>query len=186
MARIVAGVAGGRTIAVPRGRGTRPTAERTREALFSSLDRWVELRGARVLDLYAGSGAIGLEAASRGAEHVLSVESDRAALEVLRANVTTVALAGVEVSPVPVERLCVGPPARGPYDIVFADPPYALESAALSDVVRQLERHGWLAADAVVVLERSSRDQPWIWPAPLVALRERRYGEGTLWYGRRS
>jgi 16S rRNA (guanine966-N2)-methyltransferase len=189
MSRIVGGVAGGRRITVPAGRGTRPTSDRTREALFSALESLTDLDGAHVLDLYAGSGAVGLEAASRGATHVFAVESDRNALRTLRSNAGELGLPGVVVVPGAVERIAAAaPPATAlpPYDVVFADPPYALDAGQLTGVLAGLDRNGWLADGAVVVVERSTRDPEWVWDAPLVALRARRYGEATLWYGRRS
>jgi 16S rRNA (guanine966-N2)-methyltransferase len=185
MTRIVAGAAGGRRIDVPPGRGTRPTSDRTREALFSAVGAVIDLDGARVLDLYAGSGAVGLEALSRGAAHVLLAESDPRAVRTLRANVSALGLPGGEIWSGPVERLAASA-APHPFDLVFADPPYALAATALADVLTDLDSHGWLGSDGLVVVERATRDEPWVWPKPLVAVRERRYGEGTLWYGRRS
>jgi 16S rRNA (guanine966-N2)-methyltransferase len=187
--RIVGGTAGGRRIAVPSGRGTRPTSDRTREALFSALETLVHLDGAHVLDLYAGSGAVGLEAVSRGAAHTFLVESDRGALAVLRRNVADLGLPGAVAATGPVERFAAAAPppaAAAPYHVVFADPPYALTADALRTVLTDLVTNGWLADDAVVVVERSSRDPEWVWPTPLVAIRARRYGEATLWYGRAS
>jgi 16S rRNA (guanine966-N2)-methyltransferase len=183
MTRIVAGVAKGRRIAVPPGRTTRPTSDRTREALFSAVESLIDLDGARVLDLYAGSGAVGLEALSRGAAHALLVDSDPQALRVIRENVAALGLEGAHVRPGKAEQL--GEPAD-PYDFVFADPPYALPAADLAAVIEALDGNGWLAGDAVVVVERASRDPHWVWPKTLAPLRSRRYGEGTLWYGRRS
>jgi 16S rRNA (guanine966-N2)-methyltransferase len=187
--RIVGGTAGGRRIAVPAGQGTRPTSDRTREALFSALESLVDLDGAHVLDLYAGSGAVGLEAASRGAAHAFLVESDRGALTVLRRNVAELVLPGVVAASGAVERVAAAvPPAAAapPYDVVFADPPYALDTGTLRTVFADLAANGWLADDAVVVVERSSRDAEWVWPTPLAPIRARRYGEATLWYGRAS
>jgi 16S rRNA (guanine966-N2)-methyltransferase len=189
MPRIVGGAAGGRRIAVPAGRGTRPTSDRTREALFSAVESLVDLDGAHVLDLYAGSGAVGLEAASRGAAHVFLVESDRGALAVLRRNVAELGLPGVQVATGAVERFAAAAPpatAAPPYQLVFADPPYALTADALTGVLTDLAANGWLAPDVVVVVERATRDPGWVWPAPLAPLRARRYGEATLWYGRAS
>jgi 16S rRNA (guanine966-N2)-methyltransferase len=189
MPRIVGGAAGGRRIAVPPGRGTRPTSDRTREALFSALEALTDLDGAHVLDLYAGSGAVGLEAVSRGAEHAFLVESDRGALGVLRRNVTELGMPGVAVATGAVERFAAAAPpatAAAPYHLVFADPPYALPAETLARVLTDLDANGWLAEDAVVVIERSTRDPEWVWPTPLFAERSRRYGEATLWYGRRS
>ena len=181
----MAGAAGGRRLAVPPGRNTRPTSDRTREALFSALAALTDLDGARVLDLYAGSGAVGLEALSRGAAHALLVEADPRAARVLRDNASTLSLAGAQVRADRVERLAEDTP-DAPYDVVFADPPYALAADELAAVLSNLAEHGWFARDAVVVVERASRDPEWLWPKPLVPLRTRRYGEGTLWYGRAS
>ena len=182
MSRVIAGVAGGRRLAVPAGRDTRPTADRTREGLFSTLEA---LRGplgdAAFLDLYAGSGAVGLEAASRGAARVLLVERAAAALRTLRANVAAVALPGVEVVAGDAPRALDAPPVA-PYDVVYVDPPYAQPVDAVLDA---LVGNGWLAADAVVVVERATRDTALAWPDGLVAERSRRYGDSTLWYGRR-
>ena len=188
MTRIIAGTAGGRRLAVPPGARTRPTADRTREALFSSLvSLQGPLDGARVLDLYAGSGALGLEALSRGAEHALLVENDAKALRVLRANVRDLALPGVQVAAEPVERVVGAPPGAAygdAYDVVLADPPYSTTPERVERVLADLVGHGWLADGAVVVVERSSRGPGPAWPGGLVAERERRYGEASLWYGR--
>jgi 16S rRNA (guanine966-N2)-methyltransferase len=183
MSRVVGGVAGGRRLQVPPGRTTRPTSERAREGLFSTLESMRgPLAGATVLDLYAGSGAVGLEAASRGAVTVLLVERDARTLAVLRANVTALGLPGVAVRAEPVHRfLADAPPA--PYDVVFLDPPYAEEVDADLDLLSEQE---WLSADAVVVVERSVRSPALSWPAGLVPDRSRRYGDTVLCYGRRS
>ena len=187
MTRVVSGVARGRRLAVPAGTGTRPTSDRAREALFSTLTSMVGAwAGRRVLDLYAGSGAVGLEAVSRGADHCLLVESDPKALRTLRANIETVGLPGADWHGGRVERLVSGgPPGGSPaYDVVFLDPPYDLGADALCEVVTRLVANGWLADGAVVALERSARDEPWEWPAGLAGQRSRRYGEAVLWYGR--
>jgi 16S rRNA (guanine966-N2)-methyltransferase len=187
VARVIAGEAGGRRIAVPGGRDTRPTSDRAREGLFASLSSIAgPLTGKRVLDLYAGSGAVGLEALSRGAEHVLLVESGAPALRVIRANVAALGLAGAEVVADRVERLLArGPAADGArrYDIVFADPPYALPDQDVTEMLRALEDNGWLALNAVVVVERATRSGPSSWPDGYLPDRARRYGEATFWYG---
>ncbi|MEV0289428.1 MULTISPECIES: 16S rRNA (guanine(966)-N(2))-methyltransferase RsmD [unclassified Kribbella] len=184
MTRIVGGAARGRRIAVPPGTGTRPTADRVREALFSSLEsEFGSFDGLAVLDLYAGSGAIGLEALSRGAARVVLVESDRRAAEVITANVRVVGLPGATVLTRPVEKVAAGG-AQGPFDLVYADPPYQLETAEVQDVLTSLAEGGWLAEDAVVVVERGKRE-PWEWPDGFAALRDRKYGEARLWYGHR-
>jgi 16S rRNA (guanine966-N2)-methyltransferase len=182
--RIVAGEAGGRRLAVPPGDRTRPTSDRAREALFGSLAALLELTGARVLDLYAGSGAVGLEAVSRGAAAALLVDSDARAAATAKANVTALGLEQrVTVRRDRVERALAAEPA--PYDLVFADPPYGLGEDELARVLARLAE-GWLAADAVLVVERSSRGPGPRWPDGVEALKQRRYGEGTLWYGRFS
>lgn len=186
MSHIVAGTLGGRRVTMPPGRGTRPTSDRVREALFSSLATLVELDGCRFADLYAGSGAVGIEALSRGAAHALFVEQDPRTAKVLKGNLAALDLgAGAEVVVAPVAR-AVAIPAGAPYDVVFADPPYELPGAELAVVLDQLVAGGWLAPDAVVVLERGTRSGSPSWVPGLTPTRSRRYGETTLWYGRPS
>jgi 16S rRNA (guanine966-N2)-methyltransferase len=184
--RIVAGAAKGRRLAVPPA-GTRPTSERAREALFNSLGALVELDGARVLDLFAGSGAVGLEALSRGAASATFVESDRRAGDVLRRNIDAVALPGAVLLRRPVAVVLSAPPEppEPRFELVFADPPYALADEPLASVLRQLAA-GWLAAGALVVVERAARGTPPPWPDGVIPVMNRRYGEGVLWYGRRQ
>jgi len=176
--RIVAGVAGGRRLLVPSG-GTRPTSDRVREALFSALAHDPGIDGAAVLDLGAGSGALGLEALSRGAAHVLFVEPDPRAAAVLRRNLAAVGLPGGQVRVAPAAAVLSGRGPRG-YDVLLVDPPYAIPDAEVADWLSTAAAHGWLAPDATVVVERSSRDGPFPWPEPLRRVRERRYGETTL------
>ncbi len=190
MSRIVAGVAGGCRLAVPAGTRVRPTSDRVREAVFSALESargpWT---GARVLDLYAGTGALGLEALSRGAARVEMVEHARPVLSVLRRNVATVGLPGAHVVAVRVEKYlrapAAGPPDRA-VDVVLADPPYPLPGRAVTEVLAALVRQSWLADDALVVVERATRGEPLRWPPGLVGTRDRRYGETTVWYGHRA
>jgi 16S rRNA (guanine966-N2)-methyltransferase len=176
--RIIAGAAGGRRIAVPPA-GTRPTSDRVREALFSALEHDPGLEGAAVLDLCSGSGALGLEALSRGAAHALFVESDRRAASVLRRNVAHVGLPGAVVRVAPAAAV-LGAPAEREYDVVLLDPPYDVPAGEVAGWLAAAARHGWLAADAVVVVERAGREGPFPWPAPLRRGRERRYGDTTL------
>lgn len=185
MTRIIAGSAGGRRLAVPGGDRTRPTADRAREGLFSSLQSSTpSLAGLRFADLYAGSGAVGLEALSRGAAAALLVEHDPGAARTLRANVETLGLPGAEVLVDRVERLASARPSGPAYDVVFLDPPYDLAATALAVVVADLARHGWLAPGALLAVERATRDGEWHWPEAVQGLRSRRYGEATFWYGR--
>lgn len=181
--RIVAGQAKGRRLAGPAD-GTRPTSDRARESLFNSLRQWLDLDGSHVLDLYAGTGAVGLEALSHGAASAVFVESDRRAAEVLRRNVDTVGLPGARIVRRPVEKV-VAEPADQAADLVFLDPPYALDDATVASVLTGLLAHGWLTPAAVVVLERAARGAPVAWPDGIGAEQHRRYGEGVLWYGRR-
>jgi 16S rRNA (guanine966-N2)-methyltransferase len=184
--RIIAGKAKGRRLLVPSGKTTRPTSDRAREGLFSTLEALTgPLDGMRVLDLYAGSGAFGLEALSRGAGHALLVENDPKAAAILRRNIDELALPGAQVRAERVEHLPTSPPHK-PYDVVLADPPYATDAAAVRLLLADLIAARWLRDGAVVAVERASRDDPWIWPDGIAGERERRYGEGTLWYGRRA
>ncbi|MBO0655251.1 MULTISPECIES: 16S rRNA (guanine(966)-N(2))-methyltransferase RsmD [Streptomyces] len=185
MTRVIAGTAGGRRLAVPPGTGTRPTSDRAREGLFSTWESFLgTLQGARVLDLYGGSGAVGLEALSRGAGHVLLVEADARAVRVIRDNVRAVGLPGAEVRTGKAEQVITGAPPAGPYDVVFLDPPYVVGDDALREILLTLRTRGWLADEALVTVERSTRGGEFGWPEGFDALRARRYGEGTLWYGR--
>jgi 16S rRNA (guanine966-N2)-methyltransferase len=185
MTRIVAGAAGGRRLSVPAGRGTRPTADRAREGLFATvLAIHGPLDGATVLDLYAGSGAVGLEALSRGASDVLLVESDARAARVIRGNIETVRLPGARLIADRAERvLARGPGDAPPRDLVFADPPYATPADEVLGVLTALRDRGWLAPGALVVVERATRSGPLTWPAGYLPDRSRGYGEATLWYG---
>jgi 16S rRNA (guanine966-N2)-methyltransferase len=188
--RIVAGQAGGRRLAVPPS-GTRPTSDRAREALFSSLESSLgSLAGVRMLDLYAGSGAVGLEAWSRGAAHVVLVESAAVAVKVLRTNVTSlrdarqVGVGGpvgrIEVLPVRASKAAAELAASG-FDVVFADPPYDLPTVQVAGVLATLAQRGVPRADAVVVVERATRDR-WTWPLGYAATHARKYGDATLHY----
>jgi 16S rRNA (guanine966-N2)-methyltransferase len=173
--RIVAGAAGGRRLVVPK-RGTRPTSDRVREALFSAVEAALDLDGARVLDLYAGTGALGLEALSRGAAAAVLVESDPGAVAVLRRNVAEVGLPGAVVRPGRVSAVLAEPPDE-PFDLVLADPPYAVDPAP--DLVA-LAGNGWVGPGTLVVVERARRSGPPEWPPPMVAGRVRRYGDTEL------
>jgi 16S rRNA (guanine966-N2)-methyltransferase len=170
--RIIAGELRGRRLQSPRGRAIRPTSERAREALFSILQHGAPpLRGARFLDLFCGTGAVGLEAHSRGAQEVLLVENDRAALRLAGANLARVG------SPASVRLLARDATRLGPaphrFDLVFLDPPYrsGLAGAALEGLLRD----GWLGAETRVILELAATDDLEL-PPGYTLERERRYG----------
>ena len=185
MTRIISGRAGGRRIQAPPGSATRPTSDRVREALFSRLEHLDVLQGARVLDLYAGSGALGLEAASRGAAAVVLVEQARPAAAVIRRNAASLAdvLPGVRVRAESVERaLAAAPQPQDRFDLVLLDPPYDVTEDELAAVLRALVEGAWLQPEALVVVERSSRSPEPRWPAGLDAAGERRYGETKMWF----
>ncbi|MFF1684374.1 MULTISPECIES: 16S rRNA (guanine(966)-N(2))-methyltransferase RsmD [unclassified Streptomyces] len=187
MTRVIAGRAGGRRLSVPPGNGTRPTSDRAREALFSTWQSLLgggPLDGERVLDLYGGSGAVGLEALSRGAGHALLVEADARAVRTIRENVKSLGLPGAEVRAGKAEQIVRGPAPATPYDLVFLDPPYAVPDDDLREILLTLASGGWLTDEALVTVERSTRGGVFPWPEGFEALRSRRYGEGTFWYGR--
>ena len=187
MTRIIAGSAKGRRLSVP-AKGTRPTSDRVRESLFNSLnsellannESWSSLA---VLDLYAGTGALGIEAASRGAHTVLLVEKNRAAADVIRRNIEHVALPSVSLLAAGVNDLLHrNPPVS--FNLVFADPPYDVSAASIAKLLSGLAESGWVAPDGIVVVERPSADQVDPMPAGWIDLSQRRYGDTTLWYGR--
>ena len=174
--RIVAGAARGRRLVTPKGEDVRPTADRAKEALFASLQP--VLGDARVLDLFAGSGALGLEALSRGAASVTFVERDRAALQAIATNVEAVGLPGTEVVAQPVARALRQQLPGAPFDLVLLDPPYRTPKAEVESVLAALVRH--LATGATVVIERSVRDGAPPWPPDLERGDPRRYGDTAL------
>ena len=191
MSRIIAGSRRGRRLAMPAGGHTRPTTDRVREALFSAVVAWAgraaapaetALVGLGFADLFAGSGAVGLEAASRGASPVLAVEADRRTAATLRRNVAELGLV-VTVRTARVEQLLADAPAEA-YRVVFADPPYGTDAAALDRLLGPLV-DGWLARDGLAVVERASRSAAPTWPDGLGRTWSRRYGETTLHFAQR-
>ncbi len=181
--RIIAGAAKGRRLGGPPA-GTRPTSERAREGLFNSVATVLDLDGASVLDLYAGTGAVGLEALSRGAARAVLVESGRRATAVLERNIASVGLSGAELVASSVAGYLSSASASG-FDLVFADPPYALADDDLRAALSLLAAHGWLGDGALLVVERDSRAPEPTWPVGVTSRQSRRYGDGVLWYGRR-
>jgi 16S rRNA (guanine966-N2)-methyltransferase len=181
--RIIGGTAGGRRLSTPRGAQTRPTSDRVREALFSAIESWCgSLQGLRFLDLYAGSGAVGLEAWSRGAGVVTLVEQDRRTAALITGNARALGFARANVLAASVAATLTKPPAA-PYDLVFLDPPYPLEEEPLAEDLASLAAHEWLVPGAMVIVERSARSPEPTWPAGFEDVRSRKYGETTLWYG---
>lgn len=155
--RVVAGEAGGLRLVAPRGSATRPTSGRVRESLFAALGPG-PVAGASVLDLFAGSGALAIEALSRGAERAVLVERDQGAVDAIRANLSTTRLAGrARVRRGSVAPFLRGsPPPEAPFDLVFLDPPYELPDADLAALLARLDEPGWLAPGAAVVVERAA------------------------------
>ncbi len=185
MTRIIGGSAKGRKLTTPAGGATRPTSDRVREALFSALEAQLgSLTGLRVLDLYAGSGAVGLEALSRGSSAVVLVESDRRTAALISTNARTLGFA-VEVVAHPVARALAAVPPE-PYDVAFLDPPYPMPEDEVVEALRLLVENHWLAGGAVVVVERSARSVEPAWPSGLGDARQKKYGETMLWYLRRA
>jgi 16S rRNA (guanine966-N2)-methyltransferase len=189
MTRVISGSRGGRRLVMPPGDLTRPTSGKVREALFSALASWtggssgaadVALKGWAFCDLFAGSGAVGLEAASRGAGPVVLVEFSRRALRTIEQNVAAVGL-DVEVRRDAVEDVVRRRPPY-PFDIVFLDPPYELANGAVEAILRDLVGNGWLTAEGLVVLERSSREPAPRWPDALGDTWEKKYGETVLYF----
>lgn len=179
MLRIVAGKLGGRRIQAPPGKGTRPTSEKVRGALFNALEQWLALDGARVVDLYAGSGALGIEALSRGAAHVIFVEDDHRSAATIRGNLKDldVPRAAAEVLPQKVLTWLRRAPADPPTQLVLLDPPYA--AGEYAPALAALVQWPGLGAGALLVVETSKQlDLPV--PPGLELLRSRRYGDTQL------
>ncbi|GAA1801960.1 16S rRNA (guanine(966)-N(2))-methyltransferase RsmD [Nostocoides veronense] len=197
MTRIIGGRFGGRLVRAPKGSATRPTSDRVRESLFSRLDAWDAIEGLAVLDVYAGSGALGLEAASRGAARVDLVEADAKAAAVIRGNVTALGLSAlglggggpaaggtqVQVHACTVRAFAGRLPPAGA-DLVLGDPPYPLGEEDLAGDLAALAAGGWIAPDALLVIERSSRSPEPAWPAGIEGVDEKKYGETRLWFAR--
>ncbi|HWS45062.1 MAG TPA: 16S rRNA (guanine(966)-N(2))-methyltransferase RsmD [Acidimicrobiia bacterium] len=157
--RVIAGTARGRRLVTPAGDDVRPTKDMVREAMFSALDARDAVVGATVLDLYAGSGALAIEALSRGATRAVVVEHSRAAVDAINANVELLALGErLRLVAGDVGRfLAGGPPAEAPFGLVMADPPYGTTDETVTSMLVALARPGWVAADAIVTVERPAR-----------------------------
>ena len=192
MSRIISGAAGGVRLASVPGDNTRPTTDRVKESLFSKLESYDIIRGARVLDAFGGSGALGCEALSRGAASVTLLETYPKAVAVIRKNVAAVEKAmgrtgsgssGATGSAARVQQsqaLTYVKSASGPWDLVFVDPPYAMPNEQVSELLEALTPK--LAEGAVVVVERSSRDAEPVWGEGLYCFSTRQHGETVLYY----
>ena len=190
MSRIISGAAGGVRLASVPGDNTRPTTDRVKESLFSKLESYDIIRGARVLDAFGGSGALGCEALSRGAASVTLLDTYPKAVAVIRKNVAAVEKAmgrtgssGATGSAVRVQQsqaLAYVKSASGPWDLVFVDPPYAMPNEQVSELLEALTPK--LAEGAVVVVERSSRDAEPVWGEGLYCFSTRQHGETVLYY----
>lgn len=187
MTRIIAGTARGRRLTIPAS-GTRPTSDRVREAMFASVESrllasartWDEVS---VCDLWAGSGAIALEAWSRGAQRVVAVDSARDAVQVMEANVAALGVRGVQVLRADAGTLLSGPPPGGSFDVVIADPPYDDDASSVRRALADAVAAGWFADGAIVVVERRVRGELPL-PESIAVMDERTYGDTVLWYGR--
>lgn len=177
MTRIVAGKYRGRVLRVP-DKGTRPTSERVREALFSRLESWDEIAGASVLDLYAGSGALGLEALSRGAHSCDFVDRARGAYRCLTDNISRNGIGGATAVKLDALRFLNTTDHR--YSLVFLDPPYDYDQAEFSDVLQALTRCA--LPDALIVVEQSSRTEEPRWPSGYIRESHRKWGETRVWF----
>jgi 16S rRNA (guanine966-N2)-methyltransferase len=184
--RIIAGEAGGRRLAVPAGEAVRPTSDRVKESVFSALGP-TRLVGARVLDLYAGSGALGLEALSRGAAEAVFVDWDAAAARAIRANIETLGFEGRAVlRPSSVTALLAGPRPGDPFDLALLDPPYDTPAAEVEAVLRLLIEGEWLTPDGTVVVERAANSAPLGWPGGWGSTWERCYGDTLVLFAQRK
>ncbi|GAA1480400.1 16S rRNA (guanine(966)-N(2))-methyltransferase RsmD [Gordonia sinesedis] len=184
MTRIIAGEFGGRRLKVP-DEGTRPTTDRVREALFSIIGARVDLDELDVLDLYAGSGALGLEALSRGARTVTFVDDRRRASSIIAANLATVgATARGRVITGPVAGYLAGSPTER-VGLVLTDPPYALDSTTVTEDLRRIAAD-WLADGGLVALERDARSAPVEWPESMTVIVDKTYGDTRIQVGYRS
>jgi 16S rRNA (guanine966-N2)-methyltransferase len=183
--RIIAGVAKGRILGAVAG-ATRPTSDRAREGLFSSLaSEFGTFEGLHVLDLFGGSGAIGLESLSRGATSVHIVEKDDEAQKTIETNFEIVKKSNPPGSfhlyGMSAERFLKDAP-KNKYHLVYIDPPYDFSNQAVEDVLSALHDYEFLSSDAFIAVERTTRGAQFIWPDAFVPARERKYGQATIYY----
>jgi 16S rRNA (guanine(966)-N(2))-methyltransferase RsmD len=188
--RIIAGSARGRQLSVPE-RGTRPTSDRVREALFSAVSSMLAERGTawgevHVLDGYAGSGALGLEALSRGAASVVLIESGAPAADVIRRNIEALGLSGATVIRATVQVTAARRNAGPRASLILLDPPYEIAATVIADELSGLDAGGWVDPSAIAVVERPRADATSPFPPDWSFIRQRGYGDTVLWYGQRT
>jgi 16S rRNA (guanine966-N2)-methyltransferase len=182
MTRIIGGDFRGRSIKVPDAE-TRPTSSRVREAIFSSVEHAVSgLDDLRVLDLFSGSGAFGIEAISRGATEAVLIEKDLRAADTLHTNVANFGLKNARVVIADAFTDVAQKSGRGSFDVVFIDPPYSIEDEQVNALIGHLAANDWLNEYALIVVERGSRSQV-VWPDSVEKLRKKVYGDTSIWYG---
>jgi 16S rRNA (guanine966-N2)-methyltransferase len=182
MTRIIGGDFRGRSIKVPDAE-TRPTSSRVREAIFSSVEHAVSgLDDLRVLDLFSGSGAFGIESISRGAAEAVLIEKDLRAADTLHTNVANFGIKNARVVIADAFTDVAQKSGRGTFDVVFIDPPYSFEDQDVDTLIANLVQNDWLNEYAVIVVERGSRSQVQ-WPESVEELRKKVYGDTSIWYG---
>ena len=182
MTRIISGKYKGRRLNVP-ATVTRPTSSRVREAVFSSVLHTVgSFEGLVILDLFAGSGALGLEALSRGGATAYFVDNDRGALACIADNARNLGESNISVQKADALELVESAMSNSPADLVFIDPPYVLSDDQVNRLLSSLAKNTWLANDALIVVERSSKSEV-VWPDGYVALADKTYGDTAIWYG---
>jgi 16S rRNA (guanine966-N2)-methyltransferase len=184
--RIIAGSSKGKTLFSPPDT-TRPTSDRAREGLFSSLEsEFGSIDGLNVLDLFSGSGAVGVEALSRGAAHVYSIEQHEATARVTSKNFELVNNPTGKFAVINSSALrFVSAPRQITFDIIFMDPPYEVANSDIEELITQIDAHGLLAERGIIAIERASKKTPFLWPAPFVQEKIRSYGQGSIFYGGR-
>ena len=180
MTRIISGKYGGRKLQVPDS--ARPTTEMVREALFSTLQSWDAVTGRAVLDLYSGSGGLGFEALSRGAENVVFVESNSKAVEILQKNAANLQAAAKVVKQTAKSFATSANLNQSKFDLVLIDPPYKVANQEILEVIEGLVSGEFLQENAILVIERPTRDL-FVWPAVIKEIKNKRYGDNTLYYG---
>jgi 16S rRNA (guanine966-N2)-methyltransferase len=182
--RIIAGSSKGMNLLSP-GEKTRPTSDRAREGLFSSLESsFGTLEGLNFLDLFSGSGAVGVEALSRGANLVHSVEKDDDASEVAAKNFNLIKNAGGKHHLFRMSAITFVQSSRGlAYDIIFMDPPYEISNHTIEEILQSILAHKLLTPIGMVAIERRSKGDPFTWPEPLTSEKVRSYGQGSIFYG---